>query len=100
MPSPLTTSTIPGSDIKLGLTLYSLTSLWATVDPLLGLLDIVDKAGIGPGIVAASQTLRSYPAVTDGLHPRLARRLSIRHGFVASRFGANLEWTPCRATET
>ena len=54
------------SDTKLGLSLYSLTSEWAAGRyDLPGLLDAVDRAGIGPGIeIVASQMLRTYPAVT------------------------------------
>src|SRR3954462_6288367 len=66
-PSPTAAPAVPGSDIKLGLTLYSLTSEWAAGRyDLAGLLDAVDEAGIGPGIeIVASQTLRTYPHVTD-----------------------------------
>lgn len=83
---------VPGSAIKLGLTLYSLTSEWAAGRyDLPGLLDVVDEAGIGPGIeIVASQTLRSYPAVTDEF-VRAWRDAVDRHGFVPSSFGANLD---------
>ena len=65
-PAPVAAPAVEGSDIKLGLTLYSLTSEWAAGRyDLPGLLDVVDAAGIGPGIeIVASQTIRSYPEVT------------------------------------
>ncbi len=83
---------VPGSNIKLGLTLYSLTSEWAAGRfDLSGLLDVVDRAGIGPGIeIVASQTLRSYPAVTDEFVSNW-RQAFDRHGFVPSSFGCNLD---------
>ena len=83
---------VPGSEIKLGLTLYSLTGEWAAGRyDLAGLLDVVDSAGIGPGVeIVASQTLRSYPAVTDEFVADWRAALD-RHGFVASAFGCNLD---------
>ena len=83
---------MPGSDIKLGLTLYSLTSEWAAGRyDLAGLLDVVDAAGIGPGIeIVASQTIRTYPEVTDEF-VREWRDAFDRHGFVPSSFGCNLD---------
>ena len=83
---------MPGSGIKLGLTLYSLTSEWAAGRyDLRGLLDTVAAAGIGPGIeIVASQTLRTYPEVTDGF-VREWREALDRHGFVPSSFGCNLD---------
>ena len=91
-PSPTAAPAVPGSDIKLGLTLYSLTSEWAAGRyDLAGLLDAVDAAGIGPGIeIVASQTLRTYPLVTDEF-VREWRDAFDRHGFVPSSFGANLD---------
>ena len=82
----------PGSDIKLGLTLYSLTSEWAAGRyDLHGLLDTVAAAGIGPGIeIVASQTIRTYPEVTDEF-VREWRDAFDRHGFVPSSFGCNLD---------
>ena len=58
-PARVAAPAVEGSDIKLGLTLYSLTSEWAAGwYDLAGLLDVVDAAGIGPGIeIVASQTL-------------------------------------------
>ena len=51
----------------------------------------VDRAGIGPGIeIVASQTLRTYPHVTD-VFVRSWRDAFDRHGFVPSSFGANLD---------
>jgi sugar phosphate isomerase/epimerase len=83
---------VPGSDIKLGLTLYSLTSEWAAGRyDLPGLLDVVDEAGIGPGIeIVASQTIRTYPNVTDEF-VRQWRDALDQHGFVPTSFGANLD---------
>jgi len=79
-------------DIQLGLTLYSLTSEWAAGRyGLRGLLDAVAAAGIGPGIeIVASQTIRTYPDVTDEF-VREWRDAFDRHGFVPSSFGANLD---------
>jgi sugar phosphate isomerase/epimerase len=92
LPSPVADPAVPGSDIKLGLTLYSLTSEWAAGRyDLHGLLDTVAQAGIGPGIeIVASQTLRTYPLVTDGF-VREWRDAFDRHGFVPSSLGANLD---------
>jgi Xylose isomerase-like TIM barrel len=83
---------VPGSDIKLGLSLYSLTSEWAARRfDLHGLLDAVADAGIGPGIeIVASQTLRTYPTVADEFIHEW-RDAFDRHGFVPSSFGANLD---------
>ena len=83
---------MPADDIKLGLTLYSLTSEWAAGRyDLRGLLDAVAAAGIGPGIeIVASQTLRTYPTVSDEF-VREWRDAFDRHGFVPSSFGANLD---------
>jgi hypothetical protein len=83
--APVAAPAVPGSDIKLGLTLYSLTSEWAAGRyDLSGLLDVVEAAGIGPGIeIVASQTLRTYPEVTPDAFDQ--------HGFVPSSFGANLD---------
>jgi sugar phosphate isomerase/epimerase len=83
---------VPGSDIKLGLSLYSLTSEWAAGRyDLRGLLDAVAAAGVGPGIeIVASQTVRSYPKVNDEF-VREWRDAFDRHGFVPSSFGANLD---------
>ncbi|WP_328475293.1 sugar phosphate isomerase/epimerase [Actinoplanes sp. NBC_00393] len=78
--------------IKLGLTLYSLTSEWAAGRyDLAGLLDTVAKTGIGPGVeIVASQTLRTYPYVTDEF-VREWRDAFDRHGLVPSSFGCNLD---------
>jgi sugar phosphate isomerase/epimerase len=92
LPSPVAEPAVPTSGIKLGLTLYSLTSEWAAGRyDLHGLLDAVAAAGIGPGIeIVASQTLRTYPLVTDEF-VREWRDAFDRHGFVPSSFGANLD---------
>src|SRR3954451_25301473 len=91
-PSPTAAPAVPGSDIKLGLTLYSLTSEWAAGGyDLAGLLDAVDTAGIGPGIeIVASQTIRTYPHVTDEF-VRQWRDAQDRHGFVPSSVCPNLD---------
>lgn len=90
--APAPTAAVPGCDIALGLTLYSLTSEWAAGRyDLPGLLDTVAAAGIGPGIeIVASQTLRTYPHVTDEF-VREWRGAFDRHGFVPSSFAANLD---------
>ncbi|MEU6413674.1 TIM barrel protein [Microbispora sp. NPDC046933] len=92
VPSPVAAPAVPGSDIKLGLTLYSLTSEWAAGRyDLHGLLDVVAAAGIGPGIeIVASQTIRTYPVVTDEF-VREWHEAFDRHGFAPSSFGANLD---------
>src|SRR3954467_10236304 len=91
-PSPTTEPAVPGSDIKLGLTLYSLTSEWAAGRyDLPGLLDVVDAARIGPGIeIVASQTIRTYPEVTPEF-VRDWRDAFDWHGVVPSSFGCNLD---------
>lgn len=91
-PSLVPAPAVPGSDIKLGLTLYSLTSEWAAGRyDLHGLLDVVAAAGIGPGIeIVASQTIRTYPVVTDEF-VREWHAAFDRHGFTPSSFGANLD---------
>lgn len=78
--------------IRLGLTLYSLTSEWAAGRfDLRGLLDTVATAGIGPGVeIVASQTLRTYPSVTDGF-VREWRTALDGLGLVPTSFGANLD---------
>src|SRR3954454_25179670 len=91
-PSPTAVPAVPGSDIKIGLTLYSLTSERAAGRyDLAGLLDAVYTAGIGPGPrIVASQTIRTYPHVTDEFVSEW-RDAFDRHGFVPSSFGANLD---------
>ncbi len=91
-PAPSAAPAVPGCDIKLGLTLYSLTSEWAAGRyDLHGMLDTVAGAGIGPGIeIVASQTLRTYPLVSEDF-VRDWRDAFDRHGFVPSSFGANLD---------
>jgi sugar phosphate isomerase/epimerase len=92
LPTQEAAPAVPGSQIKLGLTLYSLTSEWAAGRyDLHGLLQAVADAGIGPGIeIVASQTIRTYPDVTDEF-VREWRDAFDRHGFVPSSFGANLD---------
>jgi sugar phosphate isomerase/epimerase len=90
--TPAAEPAVPGSEIKLGLSLYSLTSEWAAGRfDLHGLLETVAAAGIGPGVeIVASQTLRTYPRVTDEF-VRTWRDAFDRHGLVPSSFGANLD---------
>jgi sugar phosphate isomerase/epimerase len=91
-PAPVPSPAVPGSGIKLGLSLYSLTSEWAAGRyDLHGLLDAVAEADIGPGVeIVASQTLRTYPAVREEF-VREWRAAFDRHGFAPSCFGANLD---------
>lgn len=83
---------VPGCDIKLGLTLYSLTSQWAAGHyDLHSLLKTVADNGIGPGVeIVASQMLRTYPTVTEDF-VREWHEAFDRLGLVASSFGANLD---------
>jgi sugar phosphate isomerase/epimerase len=92
VPAAVAEPAVPGSGIKLGLTLYSLTSEWAAGHfDLDGLLDTVAAAGIGPGVeIVASQTLRTYPKVTDEF-VHAWRTAFDGHGLVPSSFGANLD---------
>jgi sugar phosphate isomerase/epimerase len=92
VPPSVAEPAVPGSAIKLGLTLYSLTSEWAAGRfDLHGLLDTVARAGIGPGVeIVASQTLRTYPRVTDEFVADW-RDAFDRHRLVPSSFGANLD---------
>lgn len=78
--------------IRLGLTLYSLTSEWAAGRyDLRGLLDTVATAGIGPGVeIVGSQTLRTYPRVSDEFVSEWRSALD-GLGLVPSSFGCNLD---------
>jgi sugar phosphate isomerase/epimerase len=89
---PSAAPAVPGSAIKLGLSLYSLTSQWAARRfDLAGLLGTVAAAGIGPGVeIVASQTLRTYPRVSEEF-VREWRDAFDRHGLTPSSFGANLD---------
>jgi sugar phosphate isomerase/epimerase len=91
-PASVAAPAVPGCKIRLGLSLYSLTSEWAAGRfDLHGLLDTVADAGIGPGIeIVAAQTMRTYPEVTDEF-VREWRNAFDRHGFVPSSFGCNLD---------
>ncbi len=77
---------------KLGLTLYSATAeLAAGQYDLDSLLARVAEAGVGPGIeIVASQTLRTYPVVSDEFTEAWHRTFD-KYGFEASSFGANLD---------
>jgi hypothetical protein len=83
---------VPGSGIRLGLTLYSLTSEFSAGRwDLDGMLRVVAEAGIGPGVeFNASQLLRSYPTV-DPQFVREWRDGLEKYGLVPSSFGCNLD---------
>src|SRR5262245_21367172 len=89
---PFAVPAVPASDLKLRLSLYSVSLEGAAGRyDLRGLLDVAAVAGIGPGIeIVASQTFRTYPAVTDEF-VREWRAAFDRHGFAPSSFGANLD---------
>lgn len=83
---------IAGTDIKLGITLYSLTSEWAagryTFDSLLA---EVAERGLGPGVeFNISQMLRSYPDVDDEF-VRWWKAALERYGLEPSAIGTNLD---------
>jgi hypothetical protein len=91
LPSESTTG-IAGTGIKLGLTLYSLTSEWAaghyTIDSL---LRTVADQGLGPGVeFNGAQMLRSYPRVDDEFL-RIWRSNIEEFGLEPSAFGTNLD---------
>lgn len=80
------------ADIKLGLTLYSLTAEWAAgLYDLPGLLKAVHDYRLGPGIeMNGAQMLRTYPHVTpefvDFWHESMEK-----YDFEPSSFGTNLD---------
>jgi hypothetical protein len=83
---------IAGTGIKLGLTLYSLTSEWAaghyTIDSL---LRTVADQGLGPGVeFNGAQMLRSYPRVDDDFL-RVWRSNLDEFGLEPSAYGTNLD---------
>jgi sugar phosphate isomerase/epimerase len=83
---------IAGTGIKLGLTLYSLTSEWAaghyTFDSL---LQAVADEGLGPGVeFNGAQMLRTYPDVDDEF-VRAWRENLDRFGLEPSAIGTNLD---------
>jgi sugar phosphate isomerase/epimerase len=83
---------IAGTGIKLGLTLYSLTSEWAaghyTFDSL---LQTVADEGLGPGVeFNGAQMLRTYPDVDEGF-VRTWRDNMDRLGLEPSAIGTNLD---------
>lgn len=86
------TQGIAGTGIKLGLTLYSLTSEFAaglyTPETL---IDTVAERGLGPGIeFNLAQMLRTYPDV-DEEFTRMWRERIDRHGLEPSAIGTNLD---------
>jgi hypothetical protein len=88
----MTTTDIAGSGIKLGLTLYSLTSEWAAGHYTFeSLLETVAREGIGPGVeFNAAQMLRTYPDVDEDF-VTLWRSTLDRLGLEASAMGTNLD---------
>lgn len=87
-----TLPTQPVTDIKLGLTLYSLTAEWAAgLYDLPQLLQAVKDNGIGPGIeMVASQTLATYPYVTPEFVDYWRKTMD-EFDFEPSCFGTNLD---------
>jgi sugar phosphate isomerase/epimerase len=83
---------IAGTGIKLGLTLYSLTSEWAAGHYTFeSLLHEVAKQGLGPGVeFNGAQMLRTYPDVDDEF-VRMWRTTVDRLGLEPSAFGTNLD---------
>jgi hypothetical protein len=83
---------IAGTGIKLGLTLYSLTSEFAAgqYTPETLIAEVADK-GLGPGVeFNIAQMLRTYPDVDDDF-VRLWRDSLDRYGLEASAVGTNLD---------
>jgi sugar phosphate isomerase/epimerase len=83
---------IAGTGIKLGITLYSLTSEWAAGHYTFeGLLQEVADSGLGPGVeFNAAQMLRTYPTVDDEF-VRMWRDSLDRLGLEPSAMGTNLD---------
>jgi hypothetical protein len=83
---------IAGTGIKLGLTLYSLTSEWAAGHYTFeSLLQEVADQGLGPGVeFNGAQMLRTYPDVDDDF-VRMWRDNLDRLGLEASAIGTNLD---------
>ena len=86
------TDGIAGSGIRLGLTLYSLTSEWAaghyTFESLLQ--EVADK-GLGPGVeFNGAQMLRTYPDVDDDF-VRMWKTNLDAFGLEPSAIGTNLD---------
>lgn len=83
---------IAGTGIKLGITLYSLTSEWAAGHYTFeSLLHEVAKQDLGPGVeFNGAQMLRTYPHVDDEF-VRMWRTTVDRLGLEPSAFGTNLD---------
>jgi sugar phosphate isomerase/epimerase len=83
---------IAGTGMKLGITLYSLTSEWAAGRYTFeSLLQEVADSGLGPGVeFNAAQMLRSYPSVDDDIVRMWRDRLD-RLGLEPSAMGTNLD---------
>lgn len=93
MTASATTSTgIAGTGIRLGITLYSLTSEWAAGRYTFeGLLQEVADRGLGPGVeFNISQMLRTYPDVDEDF-VRMWRDSMDRLGLEPSAIGTNLD---------
>ena len=91
--SPATSATdIAGTGIKLGITLYSLTSEWAAGHYTFeSLLQEVADQGFGPGVeFNAAQMLRTYPTVDDEF-VTMWRGAMDRLGLEPSAMGTNLD---------
>ncbi|PLC11696.1 sugar phosphate isomerase [Kocuria flava] len=87
-----TSTGIAGTDIKLGLTLYSLTSEWAAGQYTFeSLLQEVADRGLGPGVeFNGAQMLRTYPDVDDEF-VRMWHSTLDRLGLEPSAVGTNLD---------
>ncbi|MFG1681182.1 sugar phosphate isomerase/epimerase family protein [Nonomuraea sp. NPDC049269] len=83
---------IAGTGMKLGITLYSLTSEWAAGRYTFeSLLQEVADSGLGPGVeFNAAQMLRTYPSVDDDFVRMWRDRLD-QLGLEPSAMGTNLD---------
>ncbi len=83
---------IAGTGMKLGVTLYSLTSEWAAGRYTFeSLLQEVADSGLGPGVeFNAAQMLRTYPSVEDDFVRMWRDRLD-QLGLEPSAMGTNLD---------
>jgi hypothetical protein len=87
-----TNSGVAGTGIKLGITLYSLTSEWAAGHYTFeSLLQEVADQGLGPGVeFNGAQMLRTYPTVDDEFVKMWRDNLD-RLGLEPSAMGTNLD---------
>lgn len=88
----MTAATAIGADIKLGITLYSLSNEWVTgAYTLDSLVARVAEAGIGPGIeIVGFQSIRGFPEVSSDFVTNWRRMLD-EHGLEASCLGSNID---------